>query len=74
MGFPQMRSQRHRAVTLGGMVTGGQIGHAGLARQVHGLLGNLAADIGIDTERDGRLAQDPPSKPMAIAINQNSAG
>lgn len=70
----QVLAQRLHAVAPGGVVTGSKAGDAGFAPEMRGLLGNLAADIGIDTERDGRLAQDPPSKPMAIAINQNSAG
>jgi serine protease DegQ len=45
------------AKAFAGVVTGGKVGDAGLARQMHGLLGDLTAQVEIDAERDGLFEQ-----------------
>ena len=50
-----MLRQRFGAETFGGMVASSQIGDTGFPRKMHGLLGYLSADIGVDTEGDGLL-------------------
>ena len=58
---PQLRrdlcGQRGRAVTLGGVMPASQKGDTGLARQVHMLLGDFAAEKHIHTEVQRSLEQ-----------------
>ena len=51
----QVFAQRLDAKPLGGMVSGGDEGHAAFLRQMKTLLGNLPGDENIRTLRDGRL-------------------
>jgi hypothetical protein len=75
-----MFGQRQHAVAFAGVVPGGNVGDAGLACQMHRLLGNLAAEIEIDAERDGLLEQSlrAPRTPAdaahpAFAVTESAA-
>jgi len=51
----QVFGERLDAVALAGVVTGGEVGDAGLARQMHRLLRDLAAQVEVDAQPDGLL-------------------
>ena len=48
----QMQRQRLRPETLRGVVASSKVSNAAFTRQMHGLLGYLARQIGIDAQRD----------------------
>ncbi|KFB77268.1 MAG: Periplasmic pH-dependent serine endoprotease DegQ precursor [Candidatus Accumulibacter cognatus] len=52
-----MSGQCLHAKAFAGVVTGGKVGDAGLACKMHGLLGDLTAQVEIDAERDGLFEQ-----------------
>ena len=69
-------AERLDAVSLGGMMARGDVRNAGLACEMHRLLGNLARDIGIDAQAHGvfeitlrraRAPGDPPHDFVPIA-------
>ena len=51
----QVFAQRANAVAFGRVVTRSDKGNIRLARKVHGLLGNLTGNIGVDAELHGIL-------------------
>ena len=62
-------AQRLYPVALGGMVSGGDEADAVLPRAVHGLLGNLAGQVGIDASGD-RLVDIAPAPPVHQAMRR----
>jgi|APEBP8051073302_1049394.scaffolds.fasta_scaffold00138_11 serine protease DegQ len=80
--FGQVCGQRLYAVAFAGMVTGSQVGNAGLARQMHRLLGDFAAQVEVDAERDGFFEEplraagtpgDASDQALAVADEQGRA-
>lgn len=69
----QVSGNRLRAVALGGMVAGRDVGHARFARQMHCLLGDLARHIEISPSQDRLLevalcATGTPGDPLHGAL------
>ena len=51
----EMVAKRLYAVALGRMMAGGDIGDTGFPREMHGLLGNFARNIGVGADANGVL-------------------
>ncbi|KFB71981.1 MAG: hypothetical protein AW09_002818 [Candidatus Accumulibacter phosphatis] len=52
-----MFGERLHAIALAGVVTGSEVRDTGLARQMHGLLRDLAAQVEVGAKRDGLFEQ-----------------